>query len=428
MHYDHLIRKIIEKHAGFHLESGAFMEEHTVKRFISLFIGNCDNTKDQDVRKKAGTFGSLTGLICNILLACVKIVLGIACAAVSVMADGFNNMSDAGGSLIALVTVRLAQKPDDEDHPFGHGRIEYIGAMGVGVLIVVFAIELIKSSVESIIHPELPEISILIIVLLVAAILAKLFLWRLYGWIGKNMDNPTLKAASADSISDVLATSAVLVSMLAVLLLGEKWSWLIYLDGIMGIVVSLLVLKAGISVLKETIDRLLGGKPDRETGEKIIEKLLSYDGILGVHDFVLHDYGPGRSMASVHAEISAGCNIVEIHEVIDRAEMEISKEYHIPLCVHMDPIISGDEEADKVQKQLQEFLSAMEPPLKLHDFRYVPGENQINLIFDVLLAPGQTNEKEVRERIFTHAKELDRRFNCVIHFDKDYFNYVHDEK
>ena len=394
-----------------------------MKWFISLFVKDCENCKDQEVRKKTGTFGSLTGLVCNILLACVKIVLGTICAAVSVTADGFNNLSDAGGSLIALITVRMAQKPDDEDHPFGHGRIEYIGALAVGILIVVFAVELIKSAVESILNPALPEISVLIIALLVAAILMKLFLWRLYGWIGKNTDNPTMAAASADSISDVLATSAVLISMIAVLILGSRLPWLIYLDGIMGLIVSLLVLKAGISVLKETVNRLLGGKPDVETGRKIIEKLLSYEGILGVHDFVLHDYGPGRSMASVHAEVDADCNIVEIHEVIDRAEMEIANEYGIPLCVHMDPIISGDEAACRVQALIHDYIGGMEPPLNMHDFRYVPGENQINLIFDVLLAPGQNNEKEVRENIRSYAKTLDERYNCVIHFDKDYFLY-----
>ncbi|MBO2517201.1 MAG: cation-efflux pump [Clostridiales bacterium] len=399
-----------------------------MKAFISLFLKDCGNYKDQGTRKRIGTFGSLTGLICNLILALMKILLGIICAAVSVTADGFNNLSDAGGSLIALITVRMAQKPYDEDHPFGHGRIEYIGAMAVGVLIIVFAVELIKSAVESIMNPVFPDISVLIIILLVLAILMKLFLWRLYGWIGTNTDNPTMTAASADSISDVLATSAVLVSMIVVMLLGEKLPWLIYLDGIMGIIVALLVFKAGFSVLKETVDRLLGGKPDRETGEKIIKKMLSYDGILGVHDFVLHDYGPGRSMASVHAEVSADCNIVEIHEVIDRAEMEIAREYQIPLCVHLDPIVTGDEETEQTRKQMQDFLSRMDPPLKLHDFRRVPGENRINLIFDVLLAPGQTNESELLEKITAHAKELDQRHHCVIHFDRDYFYISNDEQ
>lgn len=405
-------------------DSASFMGVKELRWFVSLFVKDCDNRKDQIVRTKAGTVGSLTGLICNLLLAGIKIILGTLCAAVSVTADGFNNLSDAGGSLIALITVRMAQKPNDADHPFGHGRIEYIGALGVGILIIVFAVELIKSSVNSITCPEMPDISALIISLLAAAVLAKLFLWRLYGWIGKNMDNPTMTAASADSISDVLATSAVLVSMIIVMLLGGRYPWLIYLDGIMGAVVSLLVLKAGISVLKETVDRLLGGKPDKETGKKIIEKVLSYDGILGVHDFVLHDYGPGRSMASIHAEVSADCDIVEIHEVIDRAEMEVFREYRIPLCVHMDPIVSGDEEADRIMKQIQTFISEMDPPLKMHDFRYVPGEKQINLIFDVLLNPGQKNENEIRKMISDFTKSIDERYNCVIHFDNDYFSFT----
>lgn len=375
-----------------------------------------NNKMSQQNRQKAGTVGSVTGLAVNILLAVMKILLGTITGSVAVTADGFNNLSDAGGSLVALVSVRLAQKPYDKDHPFGHGRIEYIGALGVGVLIVVFAVELFKSAVESIIHPEMPVFSVVAVICLIAGILFKLFLWRVYRYIGTEYDNPAMIAAGSDSLSDVMATSAVLIAIVIAMLFG------INLDGYIGLLVALLVLKAGGGVLKDMIDRLLGGKPDKELGKKVIDMLLSYDGINGIHDFVLHDYGPGRCMASVHAEVDADCNIVEIHEVIDHAESDILKMLNIPICIHMDPIVTGDEETEKIRKQITEFIGKMNPPLCLHDFRRVPGEKQVNLIFDVLLPPEVKNEKEINEKITAYAKELDPRHHCVIRYDRDYYS------
>ena len=375
-----------------------------------------NNKMSQQNRQKAGTVGSVTGLAVNILLAVMKILLGTITGSVAVTADGFNNLSDAGGSLVALVSVRLAQKPYDKDHPFGHGRIEYLGALGVGVLIVVFAVELFKSAVESIIHPEMPVFSVVAVICLIAGILFKLFLWRVYRYIGTEYDNPAMIAAGSDSLSDVMATSAVLIAIVIAMLFG------INLDGYIGLLVALLVLKAGGGVLKDMIDRLLGGKPDKELGKKVIDMLLSYDGINGIHDFVLHDYGPGRCMASVHAEVDADCNIVEIHEVIDHAESDILKMLNIPICIHMDPIVTGDEETEKIRKQITEFIGKMTPPLCLHDFRRVPGEKQVNLIFDVLLPPEVKNEKEINEKITAYAKELDPRHHCVIRYDRDYYS------
>lgn len=386
------------------------------KWFVSLFMKEQNNKMSQQNRQKAGTVGSVTGLAVNILLAVMKILLGTITGSVAVTADGFNNLSDAGGSLVALVSVRLAQKPYDKDHPFGHGRIEYLGALGVGVLIVVFAVELFKSAVESIIHPEMPVFSVVAVICLIAGILFKLFLWRVYRYIGTEYDNPAMIAAGSDSLSDVMATSAVLIAIVIAMLFG------INLDGYIGLLVALLVLKAGGGVLKDMIDRLLGGKPDKELGKKVIDMLLSYDGINGIHDFVLHDYGPGRCMASVHAEVDADCNIVEIHEVIDHAESDILKMLNIPICIHMDPIVTGDEETEKIRKQITEFIGKMTPPLCLHDFRRVPGEKQVNLIFDVLLPPEVKNEKEINEKITAYAKELDPRHHCVIRYDRDYYS------
>lgn len=384
---------------------------------IRRFIKNPENTGDQQVRQAYGTLGSITGMALNLFLSLIKILMGFLTGSVAVTADGINNLSDAGGSLIALIAVRMAQKPLDEDHPFGHGRIEYLGALSVGVLIAVFGVELMISSVESIFVPQATSFSVLTVVLLLLGVGIKLWMSRFFKTLGSKTDNPTLLATSQDSLSDAIATFAVFISAMLTLLLG--WP----IDGYVGALVSLLVLKAAFDVLKDTVGRLLGGKPDQELGNKLVEMLMQYPGILGVHDLVLHDYGPGRAFASVHAEISAASDLVAIHEVIDNAEREISQTLKIPVCIHMDPILTGDEKTEKAQKQMAEYLSSLTPPLKLHDFRRVPGEKHINLIFDVLLPPETRDTKALQDGISAHARTLDPRYRCVIQFDRDYFHF-----
>ena len=382
---------------------------------IRKFIKNPEQTENQKVRQAYGTLGSATGMALNLLLSLIKILLGFLTGSVAVMADGVNNLSDAGGSVIALIAVRMAQKPNDEDHPFGHGRIEYLGALAVGILIAFFGVELLQSGVRSIFNPGAAAFSFLTVGLLLLGMLVKLWMWRFYQALGSKTDNPTLLAASKDSLSDAVSTGAVALSALVSLL----FAWPV--DGYVGTVVSLLVLKAAWDVLKDTVTRLLGGKPDRETGNQIVEMLLSYPGILGVHDLVIHDYGPGRSMASVHAEISADSDLVAIHEVIDMAEREISTQLNIPICVHMDPILTQDEKTETARAQMAAYLASMTPPLQLHDFRRVPGDKNINLVFDVLLPPEAQELSTLRNAIGAHAKTLDARYRCVIHFDRDYF-------
>ena len=384
---------------------------------IRRFIKKPEETGDQQVRQAYGTLGSLTGMVLNLLLSLIKILMGVLTSSVAVMADGINNLSDAGGSLIALIAVQLAQKPLDEDHPFGHGRIEYLGALSVGILIAVFGVELMLSSIKSIFSPQATSFSALSIAMLLLGIGIKFWMSRFYNKLGSKTDNPTLIAASKDSLSDVLATSAVLLSAIVTLIFG--WP----IDGYVGALVSLLIFKAAADVLKETVGRLLGGKPDQELGNKLVEMLMLYPGILGVHDLVLHDYGPGRAIASVHAEIAADSDLVVIHEVIDNAEREISTKLQIPICIHMDPIMTGDEKTEKAQEQMAEYLASLTPPLKLHDFRRVPGEKHINLIFDVLIPPELRDISALQNGISAHAHTLDPRYRCVIQFDRDYFHY-----
>ncbi len=382
---------------------------------IRKFIKNPEQTENQQVRLAYGSLGALVGMALNILLSFMKILLGFLTGSVAVMADGVNNLSDAGGGVIALIAVRMAQKPNDEDHPFGHGRIEYLGALAVGILIAFFGVELLSSGIEGILHPEPAAFSWLTVALLALGLVTKLWMSGFYRTLGKKTDNLTLIASAQDSLSDALSTGAVALSAVAALVFG--WP----IDGYVGTLVSLLVLKAAWDVLKDTVTRLLGGQPDRETGKQLVEMLMSYPGILGVHDLVLHDYGPGRSMASVHAEIAADSDLVAIHEVIDTAEREISRKLGIPTCVHMDPILTQDEKTETVRQQMVVYLSSMTPPLQLHDFRRVPGDKNINLVFDVLLPPEVQELSTLRNAIQAHAKTLDPRYRCVIHFDRDYF-------
>ena len=375
---------------------------------------------DQDMRKKIGTLGSAVGMILNILLSAMKMLLGFLIGSVAITADGVNNLSDAGGSLVALISVRMAQKPQDEDHPFGHGRIEYLGALVVGVLIAFFGVELIKSGVESILAGKASAFSILSFVLLAVGVIVKAWMSVFYRKLGKMTDNPTLLAAAKDSMGDAVSTTVITIATLVSHVTG--WP----LDGYAGVLVALLVLKAAWDVLSDTVNRLLGGKPDVELGKKIVSMLLEYPGILGVHDLVIHDYGPGRSMASIHAEVSADCDLIETHEVIDTAEREMAEKLLLPICIHMDPVVSGDEKTDQAKQQMAAYLASLTPPLQLHDFRRVPGDKNINLIFDVVLPPETRKTDELLSGIQAHACTMDARYRCVVHFDRDYFGASHD--
>ncbi|MGN1021154.1 MAG: cation diffusion facilitator family transporter [Aristaeellaceae bacterium] len=387
-----------------------------IKWIIRRFIREPENTSDQRVRGQYGTLGSVVGITVNVMLSVVKFLVGTFTGSVAVTADAANNLSDAGGSIISLVTIRLAQKPVDREHPFGHGRMEYLGALGVGVLILIMGVELLLSGADSILHPVRPVFGWVPLLLMLFSILMKVWLYFFYTHVGKKIDASTLLAAAKDSLSDVLATSAVALSMV----IGVFTAFPV--DGVMGVIVAALVLKAGFGVCKDTIDSLMGGKPDKELGRRIIDMLMKYDKILGTHDLILHDYGPGRCVASVHAEVPADGNLLELHEMIDQAEREISRELNIPICIHMDPIVSGDPETDRVAALLSEYLKGRDEGLMLHDLRRVPGARQINLVFDVVVPPGYKDVKALERDICEEARRIDPCHNCVIHFDVDYYH------
>lgn len=381
---------------------------------IRHFIKNHRNVHDYTVRERYGTLASITGIVCNLLLAALKFVMGLLCGSLAVMADAANSLSDAAGSIVTLITVRLSNKPVDSEHPFGHGRMEYIGSLAVGALILLMGFSLLKDSITAIFHPEALAMNWMVAAALVIGVLVKLWLFAFYRRLGRAVDNGTLLAASRDSLGDVLSTGAVLASVL----LNLAFGWC--LDGYIGLVVALIVLKGGIEVCRETLDQLLGGKPDPEKIRQIRELLLNHEGILGVHDLVVHDYGPGRCVASVHAEVSADGNILTIHEMIDNAEREVEQKLHIPICIHMDPIVTNDETSNRLRHQLSDFLRNIDPALSMHDFRMVPGEGHTNLIFDCVVPPGYRDRQLLYNSLRAYAQSIDPNYHVIVQFDTDF--------
>lgn len=386
------------------------------KWLMSIFLPESRTGTDTVDRAKVATFGTAVGIVVNIALAAAKFLMGLISGSVAITADAVNNLSDMAGSVMALLSVRLAQKPIDREHPFGHGRLEYLGALGIGVLIVLMGFELFKSSIGSILHPMMPTFSWWLLLVLLLSVGAKVWLYFFYSRLGRQIASSALLATAKDSLSDALATSAVAVSMLV----GHVAS--LPVDGWMGLLVGLLVFKAGFEVCRDTVSSLLGGKPDPELGRKIIDRLMEYDGILGTHDLMLHDYGPGRCVASIHAEVPADWSIMRAHEMIDEAEMEISRELNIPLCIHMDPIVTGDEDANAAKAALMTCLQEKGQEFMLHDLRRVPGEKRVNLIFDVVVPADFRDFDALSAMLEKRAQELDERYRCVIHYDIDYYH------
>ena len=372
------------------------------------------------VRRRLGTLGSGVGIAVNVLLSALKLLAGTLSGSLAITADAANNLSDAAGSIVSLVTIRMAQKPVDREHPFGHGRLEYLGALGVGVLILLMGLELLLSGIRGIVHPTMPTFSGPLFAILIVSIILKLLLYRFYGALGRFLDASALLAAAKDSLSDVLATTAVAGSMLIARFAG--WP----VDGWMGTLVALLVLKAGWDVCRDTFDRLLGGKPNHELGRQLLAMLEERDGILGTHDLILHDYGPGRCFASVHAEVPADANLIELHEIIDRAERDIGEKLGIPVCIHMDPVITGDDQADEAAARLYDCLRQF-GGFGLHDLRRVPFADHTDLIFDVTVPADFRDTDRLRERLENAARELDPRCRCQIHFDIDYYRHETDD-
>lgn len=383
---------------------------------IRLFVKDRENIQDQTVREGYGRMAAVVGILCNLLLFILKAAAGIAAASISVLADAFNNLSDMGSSLVTLLGFRLAAKPADRDHPYGHGRLEYLSAFVVAVLILLVGIELLKNSVEKLLHPTALSFTALSVVILAISVLIKLWMFFFNRKLGRRIGSTALTATARDSLSDAVSTAAVLLSVAIMMV------WRVNIDAWVGLAVSAFVLWSGIKTARDTISPLLGEPLDRETADRLEREIMSFDGFLGIHDLVVHNYGPGRRFATVHVEVPADLELVKCHEQIDRCEKLIAEQTGIELTIHADPVETDNEVLARTKQVLSEKLKELDPRLSLHDFRMVTGSgSMIHLTFDVIL-PAELANKEaaLRRKIDQLAAQIDPNFRCIISFDPDY--------
>ncbi len=383
---------------------------------VKMFVKNYEDTDNISVRTAYGVLASGVGIACNVLLSLAKMMVGMLLHSVSVMADAFNNLSDAGSSIIGLVGVKMAEKPADEDHPFGHGRIEYVAALIVAFLVIEVGFTFFKDSISKIRHPEELRFQMVSIVILGMSILVKLWLGMFNKKLGKKIDSQVMMATAADSLGDVIATAATVVSIVFWKVTG------INIDGFVGLGVSLVVMWAGIGIARDTLEPLIGEATTPEDYRRIKKFVEKYDGIMGSHDLIVHNYGPGRSMASIHAEVPNNVSIEVSHEIIDRIERDAAKELGIFLVIHMDPLETEDQTVLKVRKKTEKAVEELDSRCSIHDFRMVKGEDQINLIFD-LVVPREYSEKkgdELMIRVIERMQEIDKRYQCVITLENSF--------
>lgn len=377
---------------------------------VRTFVKNYKNTEDVQVRTRYGLMTSTVGICCNILLFCAKFFAGLLVNSISVMADAFNNLSDAASSIIGFIGVKMAGKPADEDHPFGHGRVEYIAAFIVAFLVIQVGFSLFKTSVEKVLHPEEMTFKIITIVILLLSVCVKLWLGFFNRTLGNRIQSSVMKATAADSLGDVITTSATILSV------GIYGIWGLNIDGIVGLVVSVIVMWAGVNIAKETLTPLIGEPIDPKLYREITEFVGSYDGIIGSHDLIVHNYGPSRSMASIHAEVPNDVNVEVSHEIVDRIEREALKKFGIFLVIHMDPVETKNSRVMEFGSMLENVIHGIDKRISFHDFRLIDGENQINLIFD-LVFPREYDKKkreQLKEEIISKVTETDKRCCLII--------------
>lgn len=387
-----------------------------VSLLSKIFIKS-DNYADSGIRGKYGMLCGLVGIVLNVLLFIGKFTIGTIAGAISITADAFNNLSDAGSSFITLIGFKLAGQKPDSDHPFGHGRIEYISGMFVSVLILLMAYELIKGSIVKIIHPQLPEFSIVVVIILVASILVKIYMAFYNTSIGKKIDSAAMLATAKDSLSDSVATTVVLISAIV------GFMWKLPIDGYCGLLVGIMILMAGISAMKDTINPLLGQPPKQELVDEIEKIVMCDERILGIHDMVVHDYGPGRLMISLHAEVPYKEDILELHDLIDQIEFNLRGMLNCEPIIHMDPIVDDDEVINEAKAEVEKIIDGLEGNVKFHDFRMVKGTTHSNLIFDIVVPHGYPmTDDEVKTEIAKKVSEYNNTYFCVIQVDKSYVN------
>lgn len=382
---------------------------------IKLFIKDYDNTDNEKTRIKYGILSGVVGILLNIVLSVFKMIFGAITKSISIVADGANNIFDAISSIISLVGFKISGKPADDEHPFGHGRIEYVSALTLAFFILLMGFELIKSSFDKFTNPETVIFSTPAVIVLVFSIFAKIWLAVFNKKIGKKINSVTVDAVVTDSIGDIAATTCSLIALVA-----SKFTDL-PVDAVMGIIVALVVIYAGIGIIRDTMGPLLGEPPDKEIVDKLEETVLSYDGIIGIHDLVLHSYGHSRIIGSVHAEVPSDRDLLISHDLIDTIERDIRSKLGIEISIHMDPVLVNDEQTEKYKAMVKQIVSEIDPVITMHDFRIVDGPTHTNLIFDLVL-PRKSDimEQDLKDMVESMVTAKDSRCFTVINIDRSY--------
>lgn len=381
---------------------------------VKLFVKDYEQTENLQVRTRYGLLSGMVGICCNVLLFLAKLFTGMMINSISVMADAFNNLSDAASSIISFVGVKMSEKPADKEHPFGHGRIEYISAFIVAFLVIQVGFSLFKSSLGKLFHPEELSFSLISVGILGLTVAVKMWMCLFNRKLGKRIQSSVMLATAADSLGDTGATAATIFSIVV------YGVWHVNIDGLVGIAVSILVMIAGINIAKDTLAPLIGEAIDPEIYQKITEFVEQYDGIIGSHDLIVHNYGPGRSMASIHAEVPSNVEIGKSHAVVDQIERDAQKKLGIFLVIHMDPVDADNPMTVKLKKMAEEILAGLDERLSLHDFRIVDAGSQINIIFDLVVPREYTKvrqdelKQKIYQKIYQKIREQDSRYFCVI--------------
>lgn len=382
---------------------------------IRHFIKDWENTSNSKVREKYGVLAGAVGIASNGFLFLIKFLTGLLLGSISIMADAVNNLSDAGSSVITLIGFKISGKPADNEHPYGHARMEYICGLIVSFIIVFLGLQLIGSSFDKILHPVTVEVNAVMLFVLVVSIGVKLWQGIFNRTLGKKIDSAALQATAADSLNDVYATSAVLISALIMKFTGLR------LDGWMGLAVAIFITVSGFKLVMETVNPLLGMAPDQGMVQAIQNKIMSYDGVIGIHDLVIHNYGPERCFASVHAEVPAKQDILISHDIIDNIERDFCENMNIHLVIHLDPVVNDNEEINQLREMVLEIVKGISREISMHDFRVVFGTTHTNLVFDVAVPPEfQFSDQDLCKEITKQVKQHDQTLFTVITVDRNY--------
>lgn len=393
-----------------------------IEFLIRRFVPDWQQVQRTDVRERYGTLAAAVGILSNIFLCIIKGLIGLFSGSIAVTADAVNNLSDAGSSVITLLAFKIAGKPADEEHPYGHARMEYISGMAVSFIIILLGLELMGSSFEKILHPEEVGVSALTYLVLIVSIAVKLWQGMFNRNLGKRISSEALQATAADSLNDVFSTGAVLLSTLAYQFTA------IPIDGWVGMLVAIFITVSGVKLIMETGSPLLGQAPDPQMVQELEEKITAYDGVIGIHDLQVHNYGPGRVFATVHAEVPANRDILVSHDIIDNIEREVGHEMNLNLVIHMDPVVTDDERLNQLHAQVQQIVAGIDSNLSMHDFRAVFGPTHTNLVFDVVVPPGfSLSDSELSRRIEQQVQTLGSYF-CVITVDHNYAYFPQNAK